>query len=171
MRIKNIVYALESPVDGRVYYVGKSKHGLYRPYSHILSSHNPMIIDWLKSLQSDPVVRILERNVQTNLDDREKYWIRKMKERGEPLFNIVIPVKKHLKYADYDLRTFVKDKRRAANLTQREFATKSGVGLRFVRDLEQGKETCRIDKVLQVLGMFGATLVPADIEQSQSHTQ
>jgi y4mF family transcriptional regulator len=50
---------------------------------------------------------------------------------------------------------FVKEKRRLANLTQPELAEKAGVGLRFVRELEQGKETLRLDKVNQVLKLFG----------------
>ncbi len=55
---------------------------------------------------------------------------------------------------------FVKKKRKEAGLTQEEFAMRSGLGLRFVRDLEQGKETVRMDKVNVALGMFGATTVP-----------
>ncbi len=53
------------------------------------------------------------------------------------------------------LSEFVKDKRNAVRLTQPELAEKAGVGLRFVRDLEQGKETVRLDKVNQVLQLFG----------------
>jgi y4mF family transcriptional regulator len=53
------------------------------------------------------------------------------------------------------LSEFVKEKRNAAKLTQPELAEKAGVGLRFVRDLEQGKETMRLDKVNQVLQLFG----------------
>jgi y4mF family transcriptional regulator len=53
------------------------------------------------------------------------------------------------------LGEFVKDKRNKVNLTQTELAEKAGVGLRFVRDLEQGKETVRLDKVNQVLKLFG----------------
>ena len=53
------------------------------------------------------------------------------------------------------LSEFVKEKRNAAKLTQPELAEKAGVGLRFVRDLEQGKETIRLDKVSQVLQLFG----------------
>lgn len=53
------------------------------------------------------------------------------------------------------LSEFVKEKRNATNLTQPELAEKAGVGLRFVRDLEQGKETVRLDKVNQVLQLFG----------------
>ncbi len=55
---------------------------------------------------------------------------------------------------------FIKKERKAAGLTQEEFATRSGLGLRFVRELEQGKETVRMDKVNQALAMFGMTAVP-----------
>ena len=55
---------------------------------------------------------------------------------------------------------FVKKKRKEAGLTQKEFAMRSGLGLRFVRDLEQGKETVRMDKVNIALEMFGAAAVP-----------
>lgn len=49
------------------------------------------------------------------------------------------------------LSVFVKEKRRLAGLTQPELAEKAGVGLRFARELEQGKTTLRLDKVNQVL--------------------
>ena len=55
---------------------------------------------------------------------------------------------------------FVKTERKKAGLTQEEFALRSGLGLRFVRELEQGKETVRLDKVNQALAMFGAEAVP-----------
>lgn len=55
---------------------------------------------------------------------------------------------------------FVKKSRRAVGLTQEEFAIRSGLGLRFVRDLEQGKETVRMDKVNVALAMFDMEAVP-----------
>lgn len=55
---------------------------------------------------------------------------------------------------------FIKRERKKAGLTQEEFATRSGLGLRFVRDLEQGKKTVRMDKVNQALAMFGMEAVP-----------
>ena len=63
--------------------------------------------------------------------------------------------------------TFIKQKRREAGLTQKEFAMRSGLGLRFVRELEQGKETVRMDKVNQALAMFGFVLVPERIEKHE----
>ena len=61
--------------------------------------------------------------------------------------------------------SFLKSQRRAAGLSQKEFALRAGLGLRFVRDLEQGKETVRLDKVNQALGMFGYQAVPGRTEQ------
>ena len=59
-----------------------------------------------------------------------------------------------------NLATYVKAKRKEFVLTQEELSLKSGVGLRFVRELEQGKTTLRMDKVNQVLCLFGAELMP-----------
>ena len=55
---------------------------------------------------------------------------------------------------------YIKEERKKAGLTQEEFALRSGLGLRFVRELEQGKETVRLDKVNQALAMFGMVAVP-----------
>ena len=62
---------------------------------------------------------------------------------------------------------FVKEMRRQFGLTQVDLADKSGVGLRFVRELEHGKQTLRLDKVNQVLGLFGRQVGPVDIVQHQ----
>ena len=53
----------------------------------------------------------------------------------------------------------VKTLRKKYNLTQEELSLKSGVGLRFVRDLEQGKESLRLDKVNQLLDFFNYEMV------------
>ena len=54
----------------------------------------------------------------------------------------------------------VKEKRKEFGLTQVDLSQKAGVGLRFVRELEQGKETLRLDKVNQVLKLFGSQMLP-----------
>lgn len=59
------------------------------------------------------------------------------------------------------LLSLVKAKRRASGLTQRDLADRAGVGLRFIRELEQGKETLRLDKVNQVLAFFGHRMEPS----------
>ena len=58
-----------------------------------------------------------------------------------------------------NLSTTVKMLRKQYNLTQEELSLKSGVGLRFVRDLEQCKETIRLDKVNQLLDFFNYEMV------------
>lgn len=65
-----------------------------------------------------------------------------------------------------DIAKFVKDKRIAVKLSQPELAQKAGVGLRFVRDLEQGKETLRLDKINQVLRLFGFEAGPVSIKNN-----
>ena len=57
-----------------------------------------------------------------------------------------------------ELRTFLKVKRKEHRMTQEDLAAKAGVGLRLVREIEQGKSTMTIDKVNQVLALFGAAL-------------
>jgi len=56
---------------------------------------------------------------------------------------------------------FIKYQRKKLGFTQFELAQKAGVGLRFIRDLEQGKDTLQLNKISQVLGLFGYSLVPA----------
>ncbi|MEN7972663.1 MAG: helix-turn-helix transcriptional regulator [Verrucomicrobiota bacterium] len=55
---------------------------------------------------------------------------------------------------------FIKERRRAMKLTQKDLADRAGVGLRFIRDLEQGKASLRLDKVNQVLALFGHRMEP-----------
>jgi y4mF family transcriptional regulator len=64
------------------------------------------------------------------------------------------------------LQDFIKTKRKISNLTQPELAEKAGVGLRFVREMEQGKTTLRLDKVNQVLKLFGYELGPVKSNRS-----
>lgn len=61
---------------------------------------------------------------------------------------------------------FVREQRRRAGLTQTQLAGKAGVGLRFVRDLEQGKSSLRMDTVNKVLFLFGRRLGAIDLPKS-----
>ena len=64
------------------------------------------------------------------------------------------------------LAAFVKTKRREQGWTQVQLADYAGVGLRFVRELEQGKASLRLDKVNQVLDLFSACMGPVPIDRS-----
>lgn len=68
---------------------------------------------------------------------------------------------------DLLLSGYVKLMRKQYGLTQVDLCEKAGVGLRFVRELEQGKQTLRMDKVNQVLNLFGAELAPTPIDKSK----
>ncbi len=57
-----------------------------------------------------------------------------------------------------ELAEFLKQKRKEKGLTQQELSLKAGVGLRIIREMEQGKASLRMDKVNQVLQLFGAKL-------------
>jgi len=62
---------------------------------------------------------------------------------------------------------YLKNRRKLLKLTQHQLAIKAGVGLRFIRDLEQGKTTLRMDKVNQVLKLFGQELGPIPIDRNK----
>ena len=62
---------------------------------------------------------------------------------------------------------FIKQQRKKYGITQVEYAIKSGLGLRFVRELEQGKKTMRMDKVNQALEMFGAKLCVGRLDKDE----
>jgi y4mF family transcriptional regulator len=80
---------------------------------------------------------------------------------------IIFLVFLYLKGYMMTIRELVKERRKQAGITQVELAEKAGVGLRFIRELEQGKATLRLDKVNQVLKMFGFEVGPQPINRNQ----
>jgi y4mF family transcriptional regulator len=69
------------------------------------------------------------------------------------------------------LSKLIKEKRKQLGLTQEELSFKSGVGLRFVRELETGKPTLRMDKVNQVLKLFGFELGAVEIRLKEKDNE
>jgi len=67
---------------------------------------------------------------------------------------------------DIVLNQFVKEKRKLLGLTQEELSFKAGVGLRFIRELERGKPTLQLNKVNQVLKLFGYELGPVELNRN-----
>lgn len=61
------------------------------------------------------------------------------------------------------LNKFVQSKRKSLKMTQKEMSEKAGVGIRFVRELERGKQTLKMDKINQVLYLFGCELGAVEI--------
>jgi y4mF family transcriptional regulator len=73
-----------------------------------------------------------------------------------------------MKEARSPLSTLVKQERKRTGMTQAQLALTAGVGLRFIRDLEQGKVTLRLDKVDQVLHLFGYRTGPVRVEKTDA---
>jgi y4mF family transcriptional regulator len=67
-----------------------------------------------------------------------------------------------VKYSPQDIGKLIRETRKRLGVTQRDLALTSGTGLRFVIDLEKGKETCQIGKALTILNTLGikVTLTP-----------
>jgi y4mF family transcriptional regulator len=65
------------------------------------------------------------------------------------------------------LPEYIKQMRKQYGLTQVDLSEKSGVGLRFVRELEQGKQSLRMDKVNQVLSLFGGELAAVQVDRNK----
>lgn len=65
------------------------------------------------------------------------------------------------------LAQFIKEKRKQAGMNQEDLSFAAGVGLRFVRELEQGKPTLKMDKVNQVLNLFGHELGPIEVNRDE----
>lgn len=68
------------------------------------------------------------------------------------------------------LSKFVRLKRKSLKMTQKEMSEKSGVGIRFVRELERGKQTLKMDKVNQVLDLFGYELGPIETTRNNEES-
>jgi len=77
----------------------------------------------------------------------------------------IIPERVYSMNMKNKIGSYIKAERKKVGLTQEEFAMRSGLGLRFVRELEQGKKTVRLDKVNQALAMFGMESVPGKMEE------
>lgn len=66
-----------------------------------------------------------------------------------------------------DIAVFIRSKRKEYRYTQEEFSIRSGLGLRFVRELEQGKLTLKMDKVIQAVEFFGFQLTVRMIKRDE----
>lgn len=68
-----------------------------------------------------------------------------------------------------ELAWFVKARRKEVNLTQEEFADRAGVALTVIRKIEQNQTNLNLNKVNQVLKMFGHKLVPVSLKEIETH--
>ena len=173
--MKRLIYVLKCPFTNDVHYVGKSTQGMIRPLQHLSESHSDKIKEWVENLRQlghKPEIEILENvSINDDIDVRERYWINKFLNNGSVLLNsnLISPtlINNKLdeiledKYVEPIKRigSFIKEKRKFLKLTQEELSQKSGVGLRFIREIEQSKDKgFNIDKIQTILNLFGCTL-------------
>jgi hypothetical protein len=173
----NLIYALYCPIHNKPVYVGQSSVGMKRPFEHIKEkSHSIKVHGWIKDLRQqglEPILVILEHNFEDKyLNDKEQFWINKHLNQGCLLFNQngVSPAFYQSTEFDiinadflFEIRMFIKGRRKVLKMTQRELAEKAGVGIRFLRELEQGTKsnfnTASIEKVLMLMGNVRLSVV------------
>ena len=61
------------------------------------------------------------------------------------------------------IRSFIKNKRKELKLTQADLAIRAGVGIRVIREIEQGRETLKANTLNKILRLFGKTIGPVDL--------
>jgi len=175
MKQENIIYGLYCPIRNKPVYIGQSIHGLDRTFQHIKErSHSKKVNEWVHDLKKDglnPLIVILERtdNIDS-LDDKEKFWVQKFINEGNLLLNqsLVSPIfftiaefsEDGEKTFNEKLALFVKGRRKILNLTQVKLSQKSGIGLRFIRKIEQKtpKQNFNTESVNKLLYYLGAKL-------------
>jgi hypothetical protein len=167
----NLIYALYCPKTNIPVYIGQTKNGLNRPFSHIKDqSHSIKVNEWVSILEEEglkPMIVILEHSFNEEfLNDKESYWVNKFISQGHLLFNLKLIKPLHFINKEFDgeessdplqdIRIYIKAKRKMLKLTQHEVAERSGVGLRFYRELEQGHKTnFNTDSIVKVLSLLG----------------
>jgi hypothetical protein len=171
--MENLIYGLYCPIRKKPVYVGQTTKGIDRPFQHIKErSHSKKVNEWVHELKKDgltPIIVILETFEDSSLlDDKERFWVQKFLNEGELLLNQQLVSPLILTVAEFseqrettfkdELALFVKGRRKILNLTQQRFCEKTGIGLRFLRSVEQGKfkkdnfSTKSIETVLYYLG-------------------
>jgi hypothetical protein len=171
--MENIIYGLYCPKINKPVYVGKSTKGLDRPFEHIVDkSHNLKVKEWVSSLKEEglsPILVVLEHcDLDSELNDKEKYWITKKLSQGNIMFNLASVTPAYFKVREYDqinsdilknVAMFARAKRKLLGLTQVEFAQKSGLGLRFIREIETCKKNnFSIKHIEYLLNFLGGKL-------------
>lgn len=167
----NLIYALHCPHTKKPVYVGQSKKGMDRPFDHIKEkSHSDKINQWMKTLRNEgkePILVILEQNFSEDLlSPKEQFWISHFLNKGNLLLNqhgisplIFETTKFSIIDEDdplYDIRNYIRAKRKILKLSQTEFAQRAGVGLRALRELEQGcKTNFNTDVIIKLLRLVG----------------
>lgn len=180
--MENIIYSLFCPMRNKPVYVGLSTKGISRPFDHISEkSHSIKVNTWisyLKSIGEKPVLVILEKDINDMeiLKAKEKFWINHYISEGNLLLNLQNVRSESLEALEFEqtsdesyiseIGDYVKGRRKLLKLTQKELADKIGLGLRFIREIEQKKKKNfylgTVNYLLNCLGRVRLGVVPMD---------
>lgn len=172
MNLQKIIYCLYCPKNKVPVYIGRTQKGIDRPWKHIeKKSHNKEVNKWVSYLAENndkPVLLILDSAEEEKLlAAKEEFWIQKYFSEGFTLLNLTYITSGYFitldSYKETDslkyIRIYIRNKRKANNLSQKELSEKSGVGIRFIRELEQGNKTnFNTNSLQKLLELFGGTL-------------
>lgn len=172
--MKNIVYSLKYPGSEIPVYIGKSSDGVGFFYERIENKlESEKVLEWVSILKKDgcnPTVQILDEDNGEMIDAKLEFWINHYTTRGYYLLNHehisamvldkIVPVSNPEcdPHDDYmrDIRQYIRSRRKLIGISQIELSKKSGVGLRFLRDLEQGvPRNFSTDSLMKVLRCVG----------------
>lgn len=162
---KCIIYGLYCPITDELHYIGKSTKLLIRPLQHLTKSHSDKINEWVKSLKFlnyKPIIKILEKCNENNIDDREEWWIRKSIEDGCFLLNVQhnrpndIIEKYHTNNGDImEIAMLIKKEIEKTGITREKLAIMSNISRPTLHDIENGNKRIsykNLEKVLNILG-------------------
>ena len=134
---------------------------LVRPYQHRMS-HNEELKEWYNSLGYEPIVQILEKDI-LDIRTAETKWIKHFEELGHSLFNKVVSGTHFvLSQESITLGSYLKERRRLTELTQKQFADRLGIAITVVRKIEQGKTNFVFDGLIQYAKAFGIDIIATD---------
>ena len=178
--MENIIYALFCPIRNKPVYIGKSTSGIHRPFEHIREkSHSQKVNSWisyLKNIGEKPILVILEKDITNTeiLKAKENFWINHYISEGNLLLNMQSINSESLEALEFvqtkdesyisEIGDYVKARRKLLKLTQKELAIKIGLGLRFIREIEQKKKKNfylgTVNYLLNCLGRVRLGIVP-----------
>jgi DNA-binding XRE family transcriptional regulator len=121
-------------------------------------------VDQLKFLGYKPIIKILEECSKDNLDEKEKYWIKKSKDEGAYLLNVVynktekILFQKEYEFSDADILTIAKiirETRHKLDIRQEDLCEAAGITRPTLYMIEKGNNKTVYNNLKKVLGILG----------------
>jgi len=167
---KYLIYGLYCPFTGNLHYVGQSSCGMLRPKQHLTESHTEKIKDWVRQLRFlgyKPIIKILEYCNETNIGEREIYWIAQSINDGCYLLNIVhnrtddILSQKEYFFEYQDIVILgeeIRKERKSMGLSQEQLSNMAKIDRSTLVRIESGNRQVTLKNIKNVLSILGFEL-------------